>query len=193
LWHDEPLLAAPEVALPGRHNLDNAMAAAAATLARGVAPEAVRSALSGFAGIEHRLERVAEIDGVAWVNDSKATNVTAAAAALRAFDGGVHAILGGSLKGGGFEQLAPIVAERCSSCLLIGAAAERLERDLAVTGVELVPCGDLERAVSEAARRARPGETVLLAPACASFDQYDDFEQRGEHFRQLVHATAVGR
>jgi UDP-N-acetylmuramoylalanine--D-glutamate ligase len=193
LWHDEPLLAAPEVALRGRHNLDNAMAAAAATLARGVAPEAVRSALRGFAGIEHRLERVAEIDGVAWVNDSKATNVTAAAAALRAFDGGVHAIMGGSLKGGGFEPLVPVVAERCSSCLLIGAAAERLERDLAGTGVELVPCGDLERAVSEAARRARPGETVLLVPACASFDQYADFEQRGDHFRRLVHATAVGR
>jgi UDP-N-acetylmuramoylalanine--D-glutamate ligase len=193
IWRDEPLLDAGEVRLRGRHNLDNAMAAAAAALVRGVDPGAVRSALREFTGIEHRLEQVAELDGVAWVNDSKATNVTAATAALRAFDGGVHAILGGSMKGGGFERLAPVVAERCRSCLLIGAAAERLAHDLAGAGSDLVRCGDLERAVAEALRRARPGETVLLAPACASFDQYADFEQRGEHFRRLVLELAAKR
>ena len=129
---------------------------------------------------------MAEIGGVAFVNDSKATNVAAAAAALRSYERGVHAILGGSLKGAGFEALTQAVAERCIACYLIGEAAERLEQDLAGAGVVLLRSGDLGRAVQEAASRARPGETVLLAPACASYDQYADFEERGEHFRALV-------
>jgi UDP-N-acetylmuramoylalanine--D-glutamate ligase len=98
----------------------------------------------------------------------------------------VHAILGGSLKGAGFAGLAPAVAARCKACYLIGEAAGQLARDLEGTGVELIRSGDLARAVRAAADRARPGEVVLLAPACASFDQYRDFEQRGEHFRALV-------
>jgi UDP-N-acetylmuramoylalanine--D-glutamate ligase len=181
-----PLIKRSEIRLRGRHNLENAMAAAAAALSRGLDPDAVRTALREFPGVEHRLEQVAEIDGIAFVNDSKATNVAAAAAALRSFDAGVHAILGGSLKGGGFEGLAPAVSERGAGCYLIGEAASRLERDLAETEVELFQCGDLGRAVSEAARRAKSGETVLLAPACASYDQYTNFEERGEHFRALV-------
>ena len=187
LWRGRRLMDVSEVHLRGAHNVENAMAAAAATLARDVAPEAVRSALSGFGGVPHRLEEVAPVNGVLYVNDSKATNISAALAALRSFEGGVHSILGGSLKGGGFERLAPVVAERCAACYLIGAAAGRLSEDLASSGVELIVCGDLERAVSEASRRARSGETVLLSPACASFDQYEDFEERGEHFRALVH------
>ena len=99
----------------------------------------------------------------------------------------MHAILGGSLKGGGFTELAPVVAERCRACYLIGEAAAQLAEDLADTGVELVRCGDLERAEIEASKRAQPGEVVLLAPACASFDQYRDYEERGEHFKELVH------
>jgi UDP-N-acetylmuramoylalanine--D-glutamate ligase len=185
----EPLMDAAELSLPGPHNADNAMAAAAAALAMGIAPEAVREGLRTFPGIPHRLERVAEVDGVLYVNDSKATNVAAAAAALRSFDGGVHAILGGSLKGGGFEGLAAAIAERCVACYLIGEAAEALERDLQPAreaGVRLVGSGDLAQAVREAARAAGPGEVVLLAPACASFDAYRDFEERGEHFRSLV-------
>ena len=98
----------------------------------------------------------------------------------------VHVILGGSLKGGGFAELAPPVAARAAACYLIGEAEGQLAEDLADTGVELVRCGDLERAVREAAARAQPGEVVLLSPACASFDQYRDFEERGEHFRALV-------
>jgi UDP-N-acetylmuramoylalanine--D-glutamate ligase len=188
LWQQEPLLAASELRLPGAHNLENAMAAAAATLASGIEAEAVRSALRGFAGVPHRLERVAEIDGVVLVNDSKATNPAAAVAALESFEGGVHAILGGSLKGGDFSSLAPAVSQRCAGCYLIGEAAERLSQELMRTGVELHECGDLERAVSEAADRARPGQTILLSPACASFDQYADYEERGEHFRSLVEA-----
>ena len=186
LWREEPLIDASEVRLRGRHNLDNAMAAAAVCLERGLGPEAVRSGLRDFAGVRHRLETVTERDGVLFVNDSKATNVSAAVRALESFEGGVHAILGGSVKGGGFAALAPAVAARCAACYLIGQAAPALARDLAAAGVELVECGDLARAVRAAADRARPGEVVLLAPACASFDQYRDFEERGEHFRALV-------
>jgi UDP-N-acetylmuramoylalanine--D-glutamate ligase len=109
-------------------------------------------------------------------------------AALDSFSGGVHAILGGSLKGGDFVRLARAVRERCERCYLIGEAAPRIAQDLANTRVELAQCGDLEHAVAEASRRARPGETVLLAPACASFDQFADYAARGERFRELVEA-----
>ena len=185
----EPLIEAAELSLLGPHNADNAMAVAAAALAMGIDREAVREGLRSFTGIPHRLERVAEVDGVLYVNDSKATNVAAAAAAIRSFDGGVRAILGGSLKGDGFEGLTDPVAERCVACYLIGPAATVLERDLEparAAGVELWRCDGLAEAVRDAAAEARAGEVVLLSPACASFDAYRDFEERGEHFRSLV-------
>ena len=188
LW-GEPLLDLSELRLIGPHNAANAAAAAAAAASLGVRREAIAAGLRSFDGVPHRLERVAEIDGVLYVNDSKATNVAAAIAALRSFDGGVRAILGGSLKGGGFEELAPVVAERCAAAYLIGAAAERLEADLAPAweaGVERHRCAGLAEAVAAAAADARAGEVVLLAPACASFDHYRDYEERGEHFRALV-------
>jgi UDP-N-acetylmuramoylalanine--D-glutamate ligase len=125
------------------------------------------------------------VDGVLYVNDSKATNVASARRALESFEGGIHAILGGSLKGGGFEGLRQPVAERCQACYLIGEAAERLAEDLAGT-VPMRRCGDLRTAMSEATAAARPGEVVLLSPACASFDQFLDYEERGEEFRSLV-------
>jgi len=182
----EPLMAVAELSLPGPHNAENAMAAAAAATAMGIDRGAVSEALRTFPGVPHRLERVAEVGGVLYVNDSKATNVAAAAAALRSFEGGVRAILGGSLKGAGFEGLAEPVAERCSACYLIGEAADALASDLAGAGVELRRSGDLETAVRAAAGDATPGEVVLLAPACASFDAYRDYEERGEHFCALV-------
>jgi UDP-N-acetylmuramoylalanine--D-glutamate ligase len=190
---NEPVVDPSDVRLRGDHHLLNATAAAVVCLARGIDPGAIRDALRHFTGIEHRMEHVADVGGVEYVNDSKATNVTAAAAALRSFDGGVHAILGGSLKGGGFAELAPAVAERCRACYLIGEAAGQLAEDLAHADVELVRCGDLERAEIEASQRARPGEVVLLAPACASFDQYRDYEERGEHFKELVRRLAGSR
>jgi UDP-N-acetylmuramoylalanine--D-glutamate ligase len=189
-WRGRALLDATELKLPGRHNLENAMAAAAAALASGIEPEPVCTALREFGGVPHRLERVAEIDGVFYVDDSKATNPAAAIAGLEAFEGGVHAILGGSLKGGDFSVLAPVVSERCASCYLIGEAAEKLADTLEPSGVELHRCGHLERAVREAADRARPGQVVLLSPACASFDQYRDYEERGEHFRSLAESLS---
>jgi UDP-N-acetylmuramoylalanine--D-glutamate ligase len=185
----EPLIETAELGLIGPHNADNAAAAATAAAAMGIERDAIASALRRFQGPPHRLERVAELAGVLYVNDSKATNVAAAVAALRSFDAGVHAILGGSRKGGGFAELAGAVAERCVACYLIGEAAEALELALEPAweaGVAPRRCGDLATAVGAAAEAARPGQVVLLAPACASFDAYRDFEARGEHFRALV-------
>jgi UDP-N-acetylmuramoylalanine--D-glutamate ligase len=175
-----------EVRLRGPHNLENAMGASAAALASGLPREAVAAALRSFAGVPHRLEEVGVVGGVLYVNDSKATNVSAAARGIESFEGGVHAILGGSLKGGGFEGLRDPVAARCRACYLIGAAADRLAADLEPAGVPLLRCGDLETAVRKAAEAAAPGEVVLLSPACASYDQFRDYEERGDRFRALV-------
>ena len=190
VWRDLPFIEVADVRLRGEHNLQNAMAAAAVSLERGLDPDAVRTALREFAGLPHRLEHVADVGGVEYVNDSKATNPGAAAAALETFGGGVHAIMGGSLKGGDFGELESDVSASCRACYLIGEAADRLAHDLAGSGVELVRCGDMEHAVAEAARRARSGDVVVLAPACASFDQYRDYEERGEHFKALVRGLA---
>ncbi|HEY6779871.1 MAG TPA: UDP-N-acetylmuramoyl-L-alanine--D-glutamate ligase, partial [Thermoleophilaceae bacterium] len=187
-WRGEPLIAADEIRLRGAHNLENAMGAAAAALSSGLPADAVAQALRGFAGVPHRLEEVGTVGGVLYVNDSKATNVDAARRGIEAFAGGVHVILGGSLKGGGFSGLREAVAARCEAAYLIGAAADRLEADLAGT-VALRRCGNLQTAMRAAAAAARPGEVVLLSPACASYDQYRDYEQRGEHFRSLLPAA----
>jgi UDP-N-acetylmuramoylalanine--D-glutamate ligase len=175
-----------EIRLRGAHNLENAMGAAAAAIASGVPAEAVAGALRSFAGVSHRLEEVATVDGVLYVNDSKATNVASASRGIGAFEGGVHAILGGSLKGGDFRGLRSAVATRCRACYLIGEAAERLAGDLEDTGVPLRRSGDLETAMSQAAAAAQPGEVVLLSPASASYDQFRDYEERGDRFRALV-------
>jgi UDP-N-acetylmuramoylalanine--D-glutamate ligase len=186
---DEPLLRSDQLKLLGRHNTENAIAAAAAALATGIPRDSVVEGLSSFEGVPHRLERLGEHGGVLYVNDSKATNVASAIAGIEAFDGGVHLILGGRGKGESFEPLLEPVEARCRACYLIGEAAEQLSSALAPAkshGVALVECGTLERAVEEAAARAQPGEVVLLSPACASFDAFADFEERGERFRQLV-------
>jgi UDP-N-acetylmuramoylalanine--D-glutamate ligase len=179
-------LAPQEIRLRGPHNLDNAMAASAVALSNRVPAAAVAGALRGFAGVPHRLEEVGTVDGVLYVNDSKATNVSSALRGIESFDGGVHAILGGSLKGGDFQGLRTAVAARCRACYLIGEAAERLARDLEGTGVPLRRSGDLETALSQASAAAKPGEVVLLSPACASYDQFRDYEERGDRFRALV-------
>jgi UDP-N-acetylmuramoylalanine--D-glutamate ligase len=184
-----PLLATSELGLLGEHNVANAMAVAAAALAMGLDRDAVREGLRSFAGVAHRLEQVAETGGVRFVNDSKATNVASATVGLRAFAGGVHAILGGSEKGEAYGPLLEPVREVCTACYLTGASAGRLAEALAPaieSGVELHRCEDLGDAVRRAAAAARPGETVLLSPACASFDAFENFERRGERFRELV-------
>ncbi len=183
----EALLALEEIRLRGAHNLENARAASLAALSMGVPAAAIAQALRTFAGVPHRLEEVAEVGGVLYVNDSKATNVASAVKGIEAFEGGLHAILGGSLKGGGFEGLRDAVRSRCRACYLIGDAEERLASDLEGT-VPLHRCGTLETAVAEASLAARMGEVVLLSPACASFDSFRDYEERGERFRALVPA-----
>jgi UDP-N-acetylmuramoylalanine--D-glutamate ligase len=194
IFHDgEPLLGVDELGLLGEHNVANAMAAAAAALSMGLDREAVREGLRSFAGVPHRLEQVAEIGGVRFVNDSKATNVASAIVGLRAFEGGVHAILGGSEKGEPFAPLVEPVRESCAACYLIGATADRLAAELApivAAGVELHRCADLEAAVRRAADAAHPGEVVLLSPACASFDAFENFERRGELFGEIVGGLA---
>ena len=184
-WRGERLIGSGEIRLRGAHNVENAMGAAATALACGWPADAVRATLTTFAGVPHRLEDVAERDGVLYVNDSKATNVASARVGIEAFPGGVHAILGGSLKGGGFGGLRDAVASRARAVYLIGEAADALERDLEGT-VPLARCHELGRAVSAARAAARPGDVVLLSPACASYDQYRSYEERGEHFRELV-------
>jgi UDP-N-acetylmuramoylalanine--D-glutamate ligase len=190
-YDGEPLLAVAELGILGEHNVANAMAVATAALSMGIDRDAVREGLRSFAGVPNRLEQIAEIGGVRFVNDSKATNVASATVGLRAFEGGVHAILGGSEKGEPYGPLLDPVRERCVACYLTGASAERLAEELAPAieaGVALHRCADLEQAVASAAAAAGPGETVLLSPACASFDAFENFEARGERFREIVEA-----
>ncbi|HET7044591.1 MAG TPA: UDP-N-acetylmuramoyl-L-alanine--D-glutamate ligase [Gaiellaceae bacterium] len=182
---DDPLPAEPLI--PGRHNRENAAAATAAARAAGIGDDAIAAALTSFPGVPHRLELVAERGGVRFVNDSKATNTGAARTGARAFDAPLHLILGGSPKGESFDGLARDLAGRGGvRALLIGAASDELAAALEAAGVEHERAETLERAVTIAAARARPGETVLLSPACASFDQFENFEARGEEFRHLV-------
>ncbi|MBS1843554.1 MAG: UDP-N-acetylmuramoyl-L-alanine--D-glutamate ligase [Actinobacteria bacterium] len=188
-WDGEPLIETAELGVPGEHNVENAMAAAAAALAFGIDRDAVVAGLRSFGGVPHRLEPVAGIDGVRFVNDSKATNVTSAIVGIGSFDAGVHAILGGSEKGEPFAPLIDPLRERAVAAYLLGDTAERLAAELAPlagAGVPLHRAADLEDAVRTAAAAAKPGEVVLLSPACASFDAFPDFEARGERFRQIV-------
>jgi UDP-N-acetylmuramoylalanine--D-glutamate ligase len=172
-----------EPSLPGGHNRENAAAATAAARAAGISDEAIAEALRSFPGVAHRLELVAEIGGVRYVNDSKATNTAAARRALSAYDAPLHVILGGSRKGESFAELA---RELHGRAYLIGETADELAEALGRTGVPYIRCGDLAGAVEAASRSAAPGEVVLLSPACASYDQFRDFEHRGEEFRRLV-------
>jgi UDP-N-acetylmuramoylalanine--D-glutamate ligase len=185
-WDEEPLVQTTEISLPGEHNRANAMAAAAACLARGVDREAVAAGLRNFPGVAHRLELIATRDGVSFVNDSKATNVASTIVALRSYRQVVHLIAGGRGKRQDFSPLAPVVAERCRSVHLIGEAADVLAAALSDTGVPIFKQGTLGPAVAAAASAARAGDIVLLSPACASYDQYRDFEARGDDFRRLV-------
>jgi UDP-N-acetylmuramoylalanine--D-glutamate ligase len=182
---DDPLPAEPLIR--GAHNRENAAAATAAARAAGIGDEAIAEALRTFPGIQHRLEPVAEVGGVRFVNDSKATNVAAALRGLDAYAAEpVHLILGGSLKGESFGPLAAAIGPNVLSVHLVGEAAPELEE--AIGAGRAHDDETLDAAVSHAAADAEPGSIVLLSPACASYDQYDNFERRGEHFKRLVDA-----
>jgi UDP-N-acetylmuramoylalanine--D-glutamate ligase len=181
---NDPLPAEPLI--PGAHNRENAAAATAAARALGIGEEQIAEALRTFPGVAHRLEPVAEIGGVRFVNDSKATNTAAARRAVAAYDAPLHVILGGRGKGESYTELALDLAGRARRAYLIGEAAGDLAVALELAGVDHELSGDLATAVRAAARNAKPGEVVLLAPACASYDQFRDFEERGDAFRELV-------
>jgi len=181
----EPLLPASEVPLRGRHNLENILAASLAAFLAGAPASGIAGAIRTFRAVEHRLEYVNTIHGVAYYNDSKATNVSSAVKAVEALEGPLWIILGGKDKGGSYAPLAEALRNKARAALLIGEAAPLIAR--AFEGIiPIVPCGTLEAAVAFAAENARSGDTVLLAPACASFDQFENYEHRGRVFKQLV-------
>lgn len=186
---DIVLLSRSDIGLRGEHNLENVLAAASAAFLAGAAPAEIAAGVRGFPGVEHRLEFVAEIFGVSFFNDSKATNVDATIKALQAFPGGLFVILGGKDKGSDYTPLIPLLRERAKLVLLIGAASEKIAAQLGAA-VPLERAVTLERAVALACERAHRGDTVLLAPACASFDQFENYEHRGRVFKQLVRARA---
>jgi UDP-N-acetylmuramoylalanine--D-glutamate ligase len=186
-YGEEELLGADELPVPGEHNLANALAAALACRLAGTPPEAIVRGLHDYRPLPHRLELVAESGGIRFYNDSKATNPASASCALTAFPSrSVHLILGGQDKGASWDALAGIIRDRALRVLLIGRCAAMLRELLADTGVPVEDCGTISKAVAQAAEGAQAGDVVLLAPGCASFDQYRNFEERGEDFRRAV-------
>src|SRR5438067_2815352 len=183
---EEAILKLAEIPLAGAHNVENVLAAVAATKLAGGESAAIARGVRSFAGVEHRLEFVAEIGGVRFYNDSKATNVDATLKALEAFPGRSLIILGGKDKGSDYTVLQARLRERAILALLIGVAAGKIEKQIAGS-VAIEQAGTLERAVETAAHAARAGDVVLLAPACASFDQFQNYEHRGRVFKELVH------
>src|SRR6266700_6844454 len=183
---EKAVLNLQDIPLAGAHNVENVLAAVTAARLAGAAPAAIAKGVRTFAGVEHRLEFVAEIGGVRYYNDSKATNVDATLKALDSFRGRILIVLGGKDKGSDYTILQKPLREKAILALLIGTAAEKIERQ--ITGsVAIERAGTIERAVEIASHAARPGDVVLLAPACASFDQFQNYEHRGRIFKELVH------
>jgi UDP-N-acetylmuramoylalanine--D-glutamate ligase len=174
-----------DIPLRGEHNVENVLAACAAAYLAGANPESIANGVKTFQGVEHRLEFVAEVGGVNFYNDSKATNVDATVKALEAFPGPLILILGGKDKGSPYTPLARLLQQRARLALVIGAAAEKISAELG-DAVAIEQVGTMDRAVRTAFERAKPGETVLLAPACSSFDQFENYEHRGRVFKELV-------
>ncbi|MEO8431793.1 MAG: UDP-N-acetylmuramoyl-L-alanine--D-glutamate ligase [Acidobacteriota bacterium] len=184
------VIAVGDLSLPGAHNVENALATVCVADCLGAPPEAIREGLARFPGLPHRMELVADAGGVRWVNDSKGTNVDATKKSLEGFaPATVILILGGRDKHGDFGSLGPMASRAARRVLTIGEAAETIERALAGL-VEIERSGTMDAAVARAAKIARSGDTVLLSPACASFDQYGNFEERGAHFAGLARKAA---
>jgi UDP-N-acetylmuramoylalanine--D-glutamate ligase len=179
------LLRREDIPLKGEHNLENVLAACAACYLAGADPASIAAGVKSFQGVEHRLEFVAQVGGVDFYNDSKATNVDATLKAVEAFSGSLIVILGGKDKGSDYTTLCEPLRQRARLVLLIGTAAEKIASQLG-DAVSVVHASTMERAVEMASERARPGDTVLLAPACASFDQFENYEHRGRVFKELV-------
>jgi UDP-N-acetylmuramoylalanine--D-glutamate ligase len=182
------ILSVSEIPLKGAHNLENVLAAVCAGALMGCAPEKIRQAVRDFKAVEHRLEFVATIRGVDYYNDSKATNVDATIKALESFPANIHLILGGKDKGSDYSVLNELLRQRVKRVYTIGAAAGKIESQ--IKGAEIVHAETLENAVRKANALAEPGDVVLLAPACASFDQFKNYEQRGQVFKEIVRGLA---
>ena len=178
-----------EIPLKGAHNLENVLAAVCAGALMGCAAEKIRQAVREFKAVEHRLEYVATIRGVDYYNDSKATNVDATIKALESFPANIHLILGGKDKGSDYTLLNDLLRQRVKRVYTIGAAAAKIESQ--IKGVEVVHADTVENALRKANAVAEPGDVVLLAPACASFDQFKNYEQRGQVFKQIVRALSA--
>jgi len=177
-----------EIPLKGAHNLENVLAGVSIGMLAGCQPAQVREAVRNFKAVEHRLEFVAKVAGVDYYNDSKATNVDATIKALESFPANIHLILGGKDKGSDYSVLNDLLRERVKRVYTIGAAAPKIESQIA--GAEIVPSQTLENAIRRARESAATGDVVLLAPACASFDQFENYEHRGRVFKELVHSLA---
>ncbi len=181
----EPVMPVAEIPLKGAHNVENVLAAVCAARLAGIDAASIRETVKNFKAVEHRLEYVDAIRGVGFFNDSKATNVDATKKALEAFPGGVHLILGGKDKNSDYTELSDLLRARCKVVYTIGSAAEKIERQLAGV-VKIVSAATLQVAVRTAAQDAVAGDVVLLAPACSSFDQFENYEQRGRVFKEIV-------
>ena len=181
----EPVMPVAEIPLKGQHNVENVLAAVCCARLAGIPAETIREAVARFKAVEHRLEYVATVRGVDFYNDSKATNVDATRKALEAFPGGIHLVLGGKDKDSNYAELGPVIRERVKAVYTIGSAAQKIERQLAGVA-KMVEAGTLGVAVGRAAEAAAAGEIVLLAPACSSFDQFENYEHRGRVFKDLV-------
>jgi UDP-N-acetylmuramoylalanine--D-glutamate ligase len=183
----EPVMPVAEIPLAGAHNVENVLAAVCAGRLAGVAAETIRAAVRAFKAVEHRLEFVRELGGVKYYNDSKATNVDATVKAVESFGGGIHLILGGKDKDSNYAVMGPLLRESVKTVITFGSAAEMIERELAGV-VKIEAAETMQRAVTLAHEQAGAGDTVLLAPACASFDQFENYEHRGRVFKELVMA-----
>jgi UDP-N-acetylmuramoylalanine--D-glutamate ligase len=181
----EPVMPVSEIHLKGSHNVENVLAAVCAARLAKIPAESIRASVAGFKAVEHRLELVKEVNGVEFYNDSKATNVDATMKAVASFPGGIHLILGGKDKDSDYGLMSGMLKERVKIVYTIGSAAEKIERQLQGV-VKIVSAETLQVAVAKAAKAAAIGDVVLLSPACSSFDQFENYEQRGRVFRQLV-------
>jgi UDP-N-acetylmuramoylalanine--D-glutamate ligase len=188
-WREREIMPINEISLKGSHNVENALAAVCVGMLAGIEPAQIHEAIAAFKAVEHRLEYVATVRDVEYYNDSKATNVDATIKALESFAGRIHLILGGKDKGSDYSMLNPLLKERVKRVYTIGAAAAKIESQ--VKGAEVVRAVTLDNAVKLAAESATPGDVVLLAPACASFDQFDSYEHRGRTFKEQVRRLAV--
>jgi UDP-N-acetylmuramoylalanine--D-glutamate ligase len=186
----EPVMPVAEIPLKGAHNVENVLAAVCVARLGGVSSESIRTSVANFKAVEHRLEFITSVHGVDFYNDSKATNVDATRKALEAFPGGIHLILGGKDKSSDYAELSDLLRERCKAVYTIGSAAEKIERQLAGV-VKIVSAKTLDAAIAMAESDATAGDTVLLAPACSSFDQFENYEHRGKVFKELVSGLAA--